>query len=96
MAVDKTFVLNEPQNLGAVRWRAAIDYSGGNQTVSAATGGAFTQCRGLHVTVAGDFVVTYAADTSVTFTVPLGVGYWGDCIVQINQTGSTGSGFYLF
>jgi len=95
MALDPTKVVNDPQNLGAIRYRKVIDYSGGNQTVSAATGGVYTACRGLHVTVAGNFELVYVGDSTAVI-VPLGIGYWGDNIVQVNTAGSTGSGFYLF
>ena len=89
-----------PEGAG-MRALVAIDYSGGDQTVLAATtaaGGAppTAVCAGLLVTVAGDFELIPVYQTTAV-VVPLGKGYSPVFpVTQINTAGSTGSGFYVF
>ena len=92
-----------PEGAG-MRALVAIDYSGGNQTVLAATTAAgmsagalpTSVCAGLLVTVAGDFELIPVYQTTAV-VVPLGKGYYPVFpVTQINIAGSTGSGFYVF
>lgn len=65
----------------------AIDYSGGNQTLTG-------RVRGVYVGTSGHLKVDMAGGTAVTFS-NLPVGFHPMNITKIYQTGSTAAGLVL-
>jgi hypothetical protein len=66
----------------------AIDYSGGNQTLS-------TEARGVYVGTAGHLKVDMADGTTVTFSNLAAGNIYPIAITKIYQTGSTAAGLVL-
>ncbi len=74
----------------AVRRAVAIDYSGGDQTLS-------EPCRALYIASAGDLVVLLSGDTATaTFTDLLPGMIYPLSVIKIIQSGSGAAGLALF
>lgn len=96
MALVPTKLINSVEDIASARGLVVINY-GSDQTVSSATSGLATFCRGLYVTTAGTLSVVPVGMDAVVASVPFAVGWHPLALTEIKNTGSaTAVGYYYF